>query len=30
RLTEGSYVVEKPPLMDGRFMSMTLGSKAKK
>ncbi len=30
RLTEGSYVIEKPAMMDGRFMSMTLGSKAKK
>ena len=30
RLTEGSYVMEKAPMMDGRFMSMTLGSKAKK
>ena len=30
RLTEGSYVVEKPAAMDGRFMSMTLASKAKK
>ncbi len=30
RLTEGSYVVEKEPKMDGRFMSMTIGSKAKK
>ena len=29
RLTEGSYVVEKAPAMEGRFMSMTLGSKAK-
>jgi translation initiation factor IF-3 len=29
RLTEGSYVVEKTPAMEGRFMSMTLGSKAK-
>lgn len=30
RLTEGSYVMEKNPAMDGRFMSMTLASKAKK
>ena len=30
RLTEGSYVIEKAPAMDGRFMSMTLASKAKK
>ena len=30
RLTEGSYVMEKGPAMDGRFMSMTLASKAKK
>ena len=30
RLTEGSYVIEKPAAMDGRFMSMTLSSKAKK
>ena len=30
RLTEGSYVMEKSPAMDGRFMSMTLASKAKK
>ena len=29
RLTEGSYVIEKTPAMEGRFMSMTLGSKAK-
>ncbi|MBR7080276.1 MAG: translation initiation factor IF-3 [Treponema sp.] len=30
RLEEGSYVIEKAAAMDGRFMSMTLGSKAKK
>ncbi len=30
RLEEGSYVVEKAAAMDGRFMSMTLGSKVKK
>ena len=30
RLTEGSYAMEKAPMMDGRFMSMTLSSKAKK
>src|SRR5574344_1541607 len=30
RLTEGSFVVEKPAAMDGRFLSLTLGSKAKK
>ncbi|MCR5620911.1 MAG: translation initiation factor IF-3 [Treponema sp.] len=30
RLTEGSYSMEKAPMMDGRFMSMTLSSKAKK
>ncbi len=30
RLREGSYNIEKPAAMDGRFMSMTLGSKVKK
>lgn len=30
RLEEGSYTVEKPALMEGRFLSMTLGSKVKK
>ncbi|MFA6936943.1 MAG: translation initiation factor IF-3 [Treponema sp.] len=30
RLTEGSFAVEKAPAMEGRFLSMTLGSKAKK
>lgn len=30
RLTEGSYAIEKPAAMDGRFMSMTLGSKVNK
>ena len=30
RLEEGSYVIEKPAAMDGRFMSMTLSSKVKK
>ncbi|MCH5294736.1 MAG: translation initiation factor IF-3 [Treponema sp.] len=30
RLTEGSYVIEKAPAMDGRFMSMTLASRVKK
>ncbi len=30
RLTEGSYVIEKPAAMEGRFMSMTLGSKVTK
>ncbi len=30
RLTEGSYAVEKPAAMEGRFMSMTLGSKVTK
>jgi len=30
RLTEGSFAVEKPAAMDGKFLSMTLGSKAKK
>ncbi|MCR4790059.1 MAG: translation initiation factor IF-3 [Treponemataceae bacterium] len=29
RLTENSYVVEKPAAMEGRFMSMTLNAKAK-
>ena len=29
RLTEGTYAIEKAPAMEGRFMSMTLGSKAK-
>lgn len=29
RLTEGSYVVEKPAAMEGRFMSLTLNAKAK-
>ncbi len=29
RLTEGSFVIDKAPAMEGRFMSMTLGSKAK-
>ncbi len=29
RLTEGSYAVEKPAAMEGRFMSMTLNAKAK-
>ena len=29
RLTEGSYVVEKPAAMEGRFMSMTINAKAK-
>ncbi|MCR5606319.1 MAG: translation initiation factor IF-3 [Treponema sp.] len=29
RLSEGTYVVEKAPAMEGRFMSMTLGAKAK-
>lgn len=29
RLTEGSYVVEKPATMEGRFMSMTINAKAK-
>jgi translation initiation factor IF-3 len=27
---EGDYVVDRPPAMEGRFMSMILGSKAKK
>ncbi len=27
---EGEYVVEKPPAMEGRFMSMVLGPKTKK
>ncbi len=30
RLTEGSYAIEKAPAMEGRFMSMTLGSKVSK
>lgn len=30
RLTEGSFVVEKPAAMDGKFLSVTLSSKAKK
>ena len=29
RLTEGSYTIEKPAAMEGRFMSMTLNAKAK-
>ncbi len=29
RLKEGSYAVEKPAAMEGRFMSMTLNAKAK-
>ncbi|HAC32772.1 MAG: translation initiation factor IF-3 [Treponema sp.] len=29
RLREGSYAIEKPAAMEGRFMSMTLNSKAK-
>lgn len=29
RLKEGSYVVEKPAAMEGRFMSLTLNAKAK-
>ena len=29
RLREGSYVIEKAPAMEGRFMSMTLNSKVK-
>ena len=29
RLQEGSYAIEKPAAMEGRFMSMTLNSKAK-
>ncbi|BDC96267.1 MULTISPECIES: translation initiation factor IF-3 [Treponema] len=29
RLTEGSFVVEKPAAMEGRFMSMTINAKAK-
>lgn len=29
RLTEGSYVVEKPAAIEGRFMSLTLNAKAK-
>ncbi len=29
RLVENSFVVEKPAAMEGRFMSMTLNSKAK-
>lgn len=27
---EGDYVMDKPPAMEGRFMSMVLGSKSKK
>jgi translation initiation factor IF-3 len=27
---EGEYVMDKPPAMEGRFMSMILGSKSKK
>ena len=30
RLEEGSYVIEKPAAIEGRFMSMTLGSKVSK
>lgn len=30
RLTEGTYSIEKPAAMEGRFMSMTLGSKVQK
>lgn len=30
RLDEESFVIEKPPAMEGRFMSMTLNSKVKK
>lgn len=30
RLEEGTYTIEKPAAMDGRFMSMTLGSKVSK
>ena len=29
RLNEGSYSIEKPAAMEGRFMSMTLNAKAK-
>lgn len=29
RLREGSYVIDKPAAMEGRMMSMTLGSKVK-
>ena len=29
RLNEGSYTVEKPAAMEGRFMSLTLNAKAK-
>jgi translation initiation factor IF-3 len=29
RLTEGSFTIEKPAAMEGRFMSMTLNAKAK-
>ncbi len=29
RLNEGSYTIEKPAAMEGRFMSMTLNAKAK-
>jgi len=29
RLVEGSYVIEKPAAMEGRFMSMTINAKAK-
>jgi len=27
---EGEYIMEKPPAMEGRFMSMVLGPKGKK
>ena len=30
RLVSGSYAIEKPPAMEGRFMSMTLASRVKK
>ena len=30
RLDENTYSIEKPPAMEGRFMSMTLNSKVKK
>ena len=30
RLTPGTFAIEKAPAMDGKFMSMTLGSKVKK
>ena len=29
-LLEGEYILDKPPLMEGRFMSMTLNPKGKK